>query len=161
MGRHVRPQIRIPEDQLRDYLEAQRVVIVCSLDGDGTAHAMPMWYVLDASGRPVVTTAAKSQKAVNLRRDPRVTWLVESGERYDELTGVQAKGEAQTFDDLDRLIEIACAIDLKYRGVPATGERLRELERQMRKRIGIVLPTTSILSWDHRRLSAVAAVRPS
>lgn len=101
MGRNLRPYIRIPTDEVSTYLDTQRVVVVCSLNGDGSVHAMPMWYVLDADGRPVITTPIKSQKAVNLRRDRRVTWLVESGEHYDELMGVQGKGEAEIFENIE------------------------------------------------------------
>src|SRR4051794_12991609 len=123
MGRNLRPYIQIPQDEVPGYLDAQRVVIVCTLNADQSVHAMPMWFVLDGAGRPVITTMAKSQKAVNLRRDPRVTWLVESGEHYEELAAVQGKGVAETFTDIDALMDIAIAIDMKYRGTPPSPER--------------------------------------
>jgi len=44
----------------------------------------------DPEGAPALETKAKSQKVQNLRRDPRITCLVEEGDSYDQLRGVVA-----------------------------------------------------------------------
>ena len=47
-----------------------------------------MWYAI-IDGAPCFWTFAKSQKVVNLRRDPRITCMVEAGDEYSDLRGVE------------------------------------------------------------------------
>ncbi len=51
-------------------------------------------------------TKAKSQKARNLARDPRVTCLVEVGQRYEELRGVELVGKAVPVRDAGPLFTV-------------------------------------------------------
>src|SRR5437868_1899290 len=93
-----RDQIRMSDEEIRSFLEEQRILQVATIDHDGWPHLVAMWYVL-IQDQVVFWTYAKSQKAINLRRDARLTCLVETGERYDELRGVQIKGRASISDD--------------------------------------------------------------
>src|SRR2546430_16469863 len=93
-----RNQIRMNDEEIRAFLEEQRKLQVATIDHDGYPHLVAMWYVL-INDEVVFWTYAKSQKAVNLRRDPRLTCLVEAGVRYEELRGVQIKGRAGISDD--------------------------------------------------------------
>src|SRR5579864_9465647 len=95
-----RDLIRMNDEEIRAFLEEQRILQVPTIDHDGWPHLVAMWYVL-INDQIVFWTYAKSQKAVNLRRDPRLTCLVETGERYDELRGVQIKGQAIISDDYE------------------------------------------------------------
>ena len=64
----------------------------------GHPHVVAMWYtVLD--GRPAFWTFARSQKIQNLRRDDRITGLVEAGDEYTELRGVELSGGAGSIED--------------------------------------------------------------
>ena len=48
-----------------------------------------MGIVVDASlGLAFGITSGRSQKVANLRRDPRMSFLVEAGHTYDQLRGV-------------------------------------------------------------------------
>src|SRR5437773_1877977 len=80
-----------PEEQRR-FLEESHTIILTSIDRRGYPHSVAMWYVADPDGTVVMTTFAKSQKAVNLRRDPRCGLLVESGRTYPELKGLLIRG---------------------------------------------------------------------
>src|SRR2546421_12914345 len=93
-----RDQIRMNDEEIRAFLEEQRTLQVATIDHDGWPHLVAMWYVL-INDEVVFWTYAKSQKAVNLQRDPRLTCLVETGERYEELRGVQIKGRAVINED--------------------------------------------------------------
>ncbi len=67
---------------------------------DGQPHLTAMWYgVVD--GEIWLETKAKSQKAVNLKRDPRVSFMIEDGDTYDTLRGVSFEGVAEIVDDPD------------------------------------------------------------
>src|SRR5207249_11397187 len=67
-----------PEEQRR-FLEESHTIILTSNDRRGYPHSVAMWYVADRDGTVVMTTFDKSQKAVNLRRDPRCALLVDGG----------------------------------------------------------------------------------
>src|SRR3954452_12244615 len=88
-----RNQIRMNDEEIRAFLEEQRTLQVATIDHDGWPHLVAMWYVL-INDEVVFWTYARSQKAVTLQRDPRLTGLVEAGERYEELRCVQIKGRA-------------------------------------------------------------------
>jgi PPOX class probable F420-dependent enzyme len=90
---------------------------VATIGRDGFAHVVAMWYVL-LDGKPAFWTYAKSQKAVNLRRDPKVTCLIEAGEAYDELRGVQIKRHATLIDDPADVLRLGETIWERYTGGP-------------------------------------------
>jgi len=96
-------------------------------------------------------TYAKSQKVVNLRRDDRLTCLVETGERYDELRGVQVKGRAIISDDREIVQRIGEAIWERFTG-PLNENTRRMVEAQAVKRVAVVVEPVEIVSWDHKKL---------
>ena len=109
-----------------------------------------MWYVL-INNQIAFWTYAKSQKVVNLRRDARLTCLVETGERYDELRGVQIKGRAIISDDREIVQRIGEAIWEHITGSLNENTR-RMVEAQAAKRVAVFVEPVEIVSWDHRKL---------
>jgi len=140
-----------PEEQHR-YLETSHTIILCSLDRHGYPHAVAMWYVVDPDGSVLMTTFAKSQKAVNLRRDPRCALLVESGKTYDELEGVLIRGRATLEPGEEKVLDVLERVHVKH-GMPGSGAEVREAMRgQARKRVVVRVRPERISSWDHRKL---------
>src|SRR3979411_1819807 len=119
-----RSQINMTSEEVQIFLQEQRTLQVATIDHDGYPHRIAMWYVLH-EGQIVFWTYARSQKAINLRRDPRLTCLVEAGERYEELRGVQIKGQAAINDEPATVQRIGEAIWERYTGP------LNENTRQM------------------------------
>jgi nitroimidazol reductase NimA-like FMN-containing flavoprotein (pyridoxamine 5'-phosphate oxidase superfamily) len=76
MGRGVnqRAQIRMTAEEVEAFLGERRPMTMCTLNHDGSIHAVAMWYGW-LEGCVAIETKAKSQKAQNLRRDPRMTAL--------------------------------------------------------------------------------------
>ena len=68
-------------------------VQVATIGPDGAPHLTTLFYVVE-DGQIAFWTYGASQKVVNLRRDPRITCLVEDGEDYFELRGVSIQGTA-------------------------------------------------------------------
>ncbi|NIU68002.1 MAG: PPOX class F420-dependent oxidoreductase, partial [Actinobacteria bacterium] len=64
----------------------------------------PMWYVVE-DGKVVFRSFTKSQKIVNLQRNPKLTVLVEQGLAYDDLQGVMIQGTATLVDDPAYVLE--------------------------------------------------------
>jgi PPOX class probable F420-dependent enzyme len=142
--------IRMNDEEIRAFLEEQRTLQVATIDHDGWPHLIAMWYVL-IDDQVVFWTYAKSQKIVNLRRDDRLTCLVETGERYDELRGVQIKGRAIISDDRETVQRIGEAIWERYTG--SLNDTTRQMvAAQAAKRVVISVKPVEIVSWDHRKL---------
>ena len=145
-----RDSIHMSDEEIRAFLEEQRILQVATIDHDGWPHLVAMWYVL-IHNQVVFWTYAKSQKAANLRRDARLTCLVETGERYDELRGVQIKGQAIIDDDRETVQRIGEAIWERYAG-PLNDTTRQMVIAQAAKRVVIFVKPVEIVSWDHRKL---------
>jgi len=145
-----RDLIRMNDEEIRAFLEEQRILQVATIGKDGWPHLIAMWYVL-INDQVVFWTYAKSQKAVNLRRDPRITCLVESGVRYDELRGVQIKGRAIINDDRETVQRIGEVIFERYTG-PLNDNTRQLVSAQAPKRVVVFVEPVEIVSWDHRKL---------
>ena len=79
-----------PEEQ-DAFLKDGWTIQIASMGPKGYPHLVAMWYgFLD--GDLAFETFEKSQKVQNLRRDPRITVLVEDGDQYEDLRGVELVG---------------------------------------------------------------------
>ncbi|GAC1686419.1 MAG: PPOX class F420-dependent oxidoreductase [Ktedonobacteraceae bacterium] len=145
-----RDLIRMNNEEIRTFLEEQRIVQIATNDHGGWPHLVAMWYVL-INDRIVFWTYAKSQKAANLRRDARLTCLVEAGERYEELRGVQIKGRATISDDHETVQHIGEVIYERYTG-PLNDTTRQMVVAQAAKRVLVFVEPKEIVSWDHRKL---------
>ena len=145
-----RDLIKMTDAEVEDYLAGRHTMNVASFNHDGTIHLVAMWYAV-VDGDPVFWTFGKSQKIRNLERDPRITLLVETGEEYAELMGVEMVGQASVITDRDAINAIGEAVYVRYFGeiddevrpfVHATGA----------KRLGVRIAVDKVVSWDHRKL---------
>ncbi len=141
------------DDEVAAFLDQQRVLNVATIGPTGHPHVVAMWYAM-VDGRPSFWTFGKSQKIVNLRRDPRVTGLVESGDSYNELRGVELVGTGRIVEDFDEIVTIGRTVAAKYQGSEAaeSADVLAFLEAQARKRVGVVIDVERTVSWDHTKL---------
>ena len=146
-----RDMIRMNDEEIRAFLEEQYTLQVATIDHDGWPHLVAMWYAL-VDGQIVFWTYAKSQKAVNLRRDPRLTCLVETGKRYDELRGVQIKGRAILNDDRETVQRIGEVIYARYSGGTLNEATRQMVAAQAAKRVLVFVEPVEVVSWDHRKL---------
>jgi hypothetical protein len=115
-----------------------------------------MWFVTDG-GDLLMRTFTKSQKVRNVVRDPRAAALVETGERYDQLRGVQLTGRVETFTDPDALLDVGAALAVKYQGMsPEAAASLREKARPLTAKFtGLRFVPERVASWDHAKLGGV------
>ncbi len=109
-----------------------------------------MWYGF-LEGEVAFETKAKSQKVANLRRNPTITCMVEDGKTYDELRGVQIVGNAEIFEDRDRLLEMGKSLFERHVGT-YTDDMLPAVEMMLNKRVGIKVNPVRVASWDHTKL---------
>ena len=148
-----REQITLSEDEQRELLDSERVVVVGSHGPHGFPHLMPLWYVV-RDGEIWIWTYAKSQKVKNLERDPRCTLLVEAGHEYTDLKGVQIEAEAEIVRDTPQVLAFAKELTVRYsEGIEAVeGDAAAALESQAPKRVALEFVERDRVTWDHRKL---------
>ena len=150
-----RDQIVMTEAEIEAFLTQQRILNVATNGPTGHPHMVAMWFVL-LEGKPAFWTFARSQKIVNIRRDDKISGLVESGHSYNELKGVEMTGTARLIEDRDHIFEIGKAIAVKYTGPAALhADSLPFIEAQVSKRLGVVIDVDRWVSWDHTKLAGV------
>ena len=152
-----RAQIRMTDDEVREFLEQTKTLIICSIGKDGVPHPMPMWFGLEEDGAVIMTTFTKSQKILNLKRDPRVTLLAEAWESYPELRGVVIYGNAEIDSEVESVFATLRKVSVRMGTVPdQDSEAIREgLRASAKKRCLIRVKPEKVVSWDHRKLGGV------
>ena len=145
-------------DEQQAFLEQGHTLIVTTLGSDGFPHVAPMWYFV-ADGKVAFRSFTKSQKIVNLTRDPRITVLLETGETYAELRGLMIKGTARLVSDPAEVLAMYGALSGRYafvgtEPVPLEGEALdAAFGRFAAKNTGVIVEPESVISWDHTKLA--------
>lgn len=144
------------ENEVDGFVRQGRILVLVTLGPDGMPDPVPMWYVPEeGTSAPLMRTFTKSQKVVNLRRDPRASVLIEAGERYAELRGVQMTGHVEIETEPDLIAEVVSGLAAKYEGVAAEHlPAVREAARQRAsKQVALRFVADRVVSWDHRKLA--------
>jgi len=147
-----RDQIRMSEAEIEEFLAGRHTMNVASFNHDGTIHLVAMWYGF-VDGVPVFETHPKSQKAVNLRRDPRLTCLVEDGDTFETLRGVELVGTAEVSDDRDLVLAAARSVVERYFADVAAADVDAMADGLAASRVAITVRARRVVSWDHRKLA--------
>lgn len=137
-----------------DALVAQsRTAILATIGPDGVPDPVPMWFVV-REGAIWMRTYAKSQKALNLQRDPRAAVLIEDGDRYAQLRGVQFTGRIHLSHDVDLICAIAADLLVKYEGLAeADREAVMAAYRPTAaKQVAMRIDVERTASWDHAKI---------
>ncbi|MCA9513097.1 MAG: nuclear transport factor 2 family protein [Myxococcota bacterium] len=149
-----KPRVRLDDDEAWRFLEAGHTGILTSLRRDGAPIALPVWYVVEERtiyvGGPSVT-----RKFARMRRDPRVSFLVERGRAWRELAAVQVNGRAAFVDDAGERARLQRAIDRKYEAFRSSPAAMPDAvaERYAMERLVVGIRAEGrILSWDNARL---------
>jgi PPOX class probable F420-dependent enzyme len=150
MGTNQRAQITLTDDEVADFVARSRTATMGTIGPGGAPHLVAMWYAV-IDGQIWFETKARSQKAQNLRRDDRLTCLIEDGLTYDTLRGVALEGRGVIVEDPDALWEVGISVWERYTG-PYTEEARPLVEFMLHKRIAVRLEVERVRSWDHRKL---------
>ena len=101
-----RNQIAMTDEEMQAFLRKGHTLEVASIGPDGYPHQVAMWYAL-LDGTIHFTTYARSQKVLNLRRNPKMSVMLETGTAYNELRGAVIEGNA---DIIEGDIELAARV---------------------------------------------------
>ena len=154
-----RKDIAMTSEEIQAFLAEPRTLQVSTIGPDGFPHLAPMWYLIH-EGNVAFRSFSKSQKIVNLVRDPRITVLAEQGTSYAELRGVMIKGTARLISDRATVLDWYGRIAARYPffgNEPTPALTTDELEsafgRYAEKNTGVVVDPVEVTSWDHRKLA--------
>jgi PPOX class probable F420-dependent enzyme len=151
LGTKQRDVIRMTEQEVDEFLLGRHTMSVATINHDDTIHVVAMWYGF-LEGCVAIETKTKSQKVRNLRRDPRMTCMVEDGDRYEELRGVELVGTAEIVEEPGRMWEMGVNLFERYQGT-YTEEMRPFVEAMLHKRVVVKLHVDRVVSWDHRKLA--------
>src|ERR1700754_997027 len=121
------------DDEIAEFIERSRIATMATVLADGRPHLVAMWYAV-VDGEIWFETKAKSQKAVNLRRDPTITVMIDDGLAYDTLRGVSIEGTAEIVDDPDINLRVGINVFERYNG-PYSQDMRPFVDQMMNNRI--------------------------
>lgn len=142
------------ETAIQEFLRGPHVGVLSTVDRLGFPHAVGIYYAggLDEMRMWVY---GKSQKVVNVERDPRCSVLVEAGEPYADLKGVLLRGEARVERERHAVYELGRVIYERYfyprTGIPFDQGPHERIAKQSEKRVCLTLTPTRVASWDHAK----------
>lgn len=151
MGTKQRDVIRMTEKEVDEFLLGRHTMSLATINHDATVHLVAMWYGF-LEGCVAIETKTKSQKVRNLRRDPHLTCMVEDGDRYEDLRGVELVGTAEIVEEPERMWEMGVNLFERYQGT-YTEEMRPFVEAMLHKRVVVKLHVDRVVSWDHRKLA--------
>jgi PPOX class probable F420-dependent enzyme len=146
-----RDLIRMTDEEIHDFLHGRHTMNIATFGPDGNIHLVAMWYGFIGEN-PAFETFAKSQKVKNVQRDPRITVLVEEGDSYDELVGVEVVGKAIIHEDPDVTVGLAKQVVQRYYGIDDEAQQAELAQVVAQKRFTVEVVPEKVVSWDHRKL---------
>ena len=147
-----RGSIALTESEQEQFLIESWTVQIASNGHKGFPHLVAMWYVMD-HGKITFTTFGKSQKIMNLRRDPKISAMLESGKGYSELRGMVIEGVAEIVEDTAETARVMGLIGSKYNGIPVPTNTPEAALKAASKRVVVRVNPKDIYSWDHSKLA--------
>jgi PPOX class probable F420-dependent enzyme len=146
-----RDVIKMTQEEIDEFLAGWHTMSCATINHDGSIHLVAMWYGF-LEECVALETKAKSQKVRNLRRNPQITCLVEEGDSYDQLRGVELVGHAEIVEDPDRIFEMGISLVERTSGQKYTEAMKPAVEMMIHKRVCVKIHADKYVSWDHRKL---------
>ncbi|MCC7365304.1 MAG: pyridoxamine 5'-phosphate oxidase family protein [Dehalococcoidia bacterium] len=146
-----RTQIALTDEERDAFLDEGWTLQVASIGPGGFPHLVAMWYVV-IDGKLHFTTFGKSQKILNLRRNPKMSAMLESGKGYSELKGYVVEGEAEIIEDTPFTAKVMALVGAKYNGIPVSTETPEAALKVASKRVTVRINPVDTYSWDHSKL---------
>ena len=129
------------DPRIQQYLATKDIVVLGTINPDGSPLVTAMWFLHDLSALTLISVD-DLQKVSNLRRDPRLHIVAESGARGADIKGVAVRGRAEFLGDSPERRALATRILDKYhphletywggRVMPANRVMFRVVPQQVR-----------------------------
>jgi PPOX class probable F420-dependent enzyme len=103
------------DEEIRAFLSSgTRTGKLATVRPDGSPHVAPIWFVLDDDGSIVFNTGRDTVKGRALRRDPRVSLVVD--DESPPFAYVRVDGVAELSEDLEEMLPWSTRIAARYMG---------------------------------------------
>lgn len=145
-----RLDLSLSDQELDEFLSAQRTARVATTGPDGTPHVVPLWFVWHG-GALFLNSTLGNPTVENLLRTGQAAAVIDDGQTYDALRGAVLTGVAERPEGDPRLAEVEKTWSEKYLG----GAELPY--RRWRNRVWLRLTPARIASWDFRKIPAARA----
>ncbi|GAA4537990.1 pyridoxamine 5'-phosphate oxidase family protein [Pseudonocardia xishanensis] len=140
--------IAMTDDERDAYLGTARVCRVAT-NGTNGPHATPLWFHWDGTAL-WLTSLVKSQRWTDLEKDPRIAAVVDGGDDYSELHGVELRGRVEPVGEIPRTGEPNPELDAVEQ---AMADKYSGGRKVIDGRHGwLRLVPEKITSWDFRKL---------
>ena len=146
--------VRLSEDEAWSVIEGSHTGIITTLRADGSPVTLPMWFVV-IDRAVCFFTFAPTKKVARIKRDPRASFLVESGERWIDLQAVHLSGHLEPVTDDDAIARIDAAMEDKYASFRTQHEAMpaaTQARYEASKRYYRLVPEHRMLTWDNALL---------
>ncbi|SEC52323.1 PPOX class probable F420-dependent enzyme [Streptomyces sp. 2231.1] len=143
-------KIMMTPGELDGFLTAQRTCRVATVSADGAPHVSALWFAWDGTSLWLYSVV-RSRRWAQLRRDPRVAVVVDSGEEYDQLRGVELAGRVEFVGEVPRTGELCAELDTAETLFARKNFGLDEMPHDGRHAWARLTPE-KIVSWDFRKL---------
>jgi len=141
-----RPDIRLTPEEQAAFLRKNRKCALATLDQDGFPHLVAMNFAV-RDGAYYMTSYGKAQKVLNIRRNPKVSLMVEAGSAYAELKGVMVRGHCELLDGPEAVSQVfAWMAEDRQEPRPAGASRSAP------KRVVLKIVPAKTVTWDHSKL---------
>ncbi|MGW2962164.1 pyridoxamine 5'-phosphate oxidase family protein [Streptomyces sp. NPDC054813] len=145
-------KIMMTPGELDEFLTTQRTCRVATVSASGAPHVSALWFAWDGKSLWLYSVV-RSQRWKDLSRDPRVAVVVDSGEEYDQLRGVELRGTVEFVGEVPRTGELVAELDYVETLFARKNFGLDEMPHDGRHAWARLTPA-KIASWDFRKLGS-------
>jgi PPOX class probable F420-dependent enzyme len=143
-------RIMMTPGELDAFLTTQRTCRVATVSADGTPHVSALWFLWDGSALWLYSVV-RSRRWADLRHDPRVAIVVDTGEEYESLRGVELSGTVEFVGEIPRTGELCAELDAVETLFARKNFGLNAMPHDGRH-AWLRLRPEKIVSWDFRKL---------
>ena len=140
-----RKQIQLTPAEQAEFLSQPHKAALATIDNDGFPHVVAMGYTA-RDGAIYMTSYGKAQKVLNIRRNPKVGVMIESGQTYADFRGVMIRGRCEIMDEpatVERTMrQMAGVQEAAPKGAVSSAP----------KRVVLKIVPEKIATWDHTKL---------
>jgi PPOX class probable F420-dependent enzyme len=145
--------VTMSHEEAWEFIASGHTGILITLRLDGSPVAVPVWFTV--LGEAVyLTTLEASAKVRHIRRDPRVSFLIEAGKAWAELRAVLISGTATIVQDPATVVRVVAQVAEKYASFSIPDEAPAATRRYYSAKTACLRidPDRPLLSWDNCKL---------
>jgi len=139
--------------EIGEFLRDQRICRVATVGRDGRPHNTALWFIWD-DGTVWLCSIVASQRWIDLVHNPQASVLVDDGDAYAELRGVELRGQFASVGEVPRASATDTSVERlegKFAAKYLEGRPFAPDGRHAWLRLSPV----KIVSWDFRKIGTI------